>query len=178
MHLNGMGFKFGIMYSSTPVFEERQQFRQWWIWLIILMSALPLPTILLVQIIGGQPVGDKPVSTLALIILTLIISVPLIGVFFIARMETRIDLEGIHYGWNIFGISMNHLKWTDISDYSVVEYPFLGYGYRISGKYGTVYNVNGNKGLLVQKKDGSKIMIGTAKPKEMEQALQQLRLSA
>ncbi len=55
----------------------------------------------------------------------------------------------------------------EIEQLSLVKYNFLGYGIKTSKKYGTVYNVKGNQGVLIRLKHGRKYLLGTQKPTEL-----------
>jgi hypothetical protein len=47
-----------------------------------------------------------------------------------------------------------------------------GWGYRVGGKKsGIAFNVSGNMGVQIELKNGKKILLGTRKPKEAEEAL-------
>nr|MBP6978828.1 hypothetical protein [Lentimicrobiaceae bacterium] len=51
-----------------------------------------------------------------------------------------------------------------------------GWGYRMGGKKaGVAYNISGNMGLQLELKNGKKILLGTKKPVEMEEALKKAR---
>lgn len=51
----------------------------------------------------------------------------------------------------------------------VINYGFVGgWGIRLWTKYGTVYNVSGNKGLFIKLKNGKTMVIGTQKSQELE----------
>ncbi|PIB28303.1 hypothetical protein BFP77_10000 [Maribacter sp. 4U21] len=63
---------------------------------------------------------------------------------------------------------------SDVVTSKIVAYYFLGYGIRMSPKYGTVYNVKGNKGLAITLKKGKKILIGTQKPTALLLVMEQI----
>lgn len=59
-------------------------------------------------------------------------------------------------------------KWTDMKKAEVINYGFVGgWGIRLRTKYGTVYNIKGNKGLAIELLNGKKYLIGTQKETEM-----------
>ncbi|MBT8205578.1 MAG: hypothetical protein KJO20_09410, partial [Eudoraea sp.] len=63
---------------------------------------------------------------------------------------------------------------SEIASAEVVTYGFVGYGLRISLKYGTVYNIKGNKGLAIIMKDGKKYLIGTQHPAQVDEIIKHL----
>ncbi len=62
-------------------------------------------------------------------------------------------------------------KWSDIQSAKIIKYGFVGYGIRLSLNHGTVYNIKGNKGMLIQLKNGKKRLIGTQKPEELSKVI-------
>lgn len=72
-----------------------------------------------------------------------------------------------------FGILGNRkIEWIQIKSIKLIEYGFVGYGLRFSPKYGTVYNVKGNRGVAIDLIGGDKILIGTQKPTEIEKLIE------
>lgn len=56
--------------DKAILYSERQRFKQWWLWLILLgVNGLFLFGVFK-QVIGGQPFGDKPMSDAGLLIAT------------------------------------------------------------------------------------------------------------
>src|SRR5690554_7570605 len=53
-----------------------------------------------------------------------------------------------------------------------------GWGIRFTMKYGTVYNIKGNKGLFVKLKNGKTFIVGTQKPEELEKDRKSTRLNS
>ena len=51
------------------------------------------------------------------------------------------------------------------------------YGVRLGSKYGTVYNINGNKGLAIELKNGKKFMVGTQKAAELKNRLEKMTVA-
>ena len=68
------------------------------------------------------------------------------------------------------------MKWYEIEKADVVNYGFVGgWGIRPWTKYGTVYNIRGNKGLAIALFDGQRFVIGTQKEAELKKILLKLR---
>ena len=67
------------------------------------------------------------------------------------------------------------IPWTNIKHAEVINYGFVGgWGIRLGGTYGTVYNIKGRKGLSIELKDGHKFIIGTQKPEELRHFIKTL----
>lgn len=146
-------------------FKEEQKFTQWWLWLILLPIGL-LPIIgIYKQIILGEPFGDKPMPDIGLIIFTIFIF-SLLGLFKVMKLKTNIDNDKIEMSF--FPFVKKTTKWTDMKKAEVINYGFVGgWGIRLRTKYGTVYNIKGNKGLAIELLNGKKYLIGTQKETEM-----------
>jgi hypothetical protein len=156
-------------------FTEEQKMTQWWLWLLILgVSVLPFVGIYQ-QVYRGEPWGDKPSSDLGLIIMAgLMLS--LILLFWSFKLKTRIDNQGIRIKFVPF--VDRYFQWSEIQSAEVVNYGFVGgWGIRLGTKYGTVYNIKGNKGLALQMKSGQKYLVGTQKETELRSVLESLELS-
>ena len=63
---------------------------------------------------------------------------------------------------------------SDVLEAKSVDYDFVGYGIRLSIKYGTVYNVKGNQGLQITLKNGKKYLIGTQQPTKVNEVIEKL----
>jgi hypothetical protein len=164
--------------SDLALFTERQSFRQWWLWaILVLVNGIFLYAIV-VQIIGGQPVGDHPATDRGLIAM---FGLMLVATWFLAslRLDTRMTDEAIMIRFFPLHRKWRSYAWSDIRSAEVRQYSpimeFGGWGLRfsLSGK-GTAYNVAGNKGLQLVLHKGKKILIGTQKPEEMEEALKRI----
>lgn len=157
------------------LFQEKQHFRQWWIWLILIvfpafsiysswqqyLQAGSIGKVLLVN--GGE------LLVLGAII-TFILSI---------RLETIIREDGIDVRLFPLQIKMKHFQWQELNKVYVRQYSPLreygGWGLRwgIFGS-GTAYNISGNMGIQLVLQNGKKILIGTQKAEECQRILEQL----
>ncbi|WMI67768.1 hypothetical protein [Mangrovimonas sp. YM274] len=158
-----------------PQFNEHQKFTQWWLWLILIpIGALPLVGIYK-QIILNEPFGDKPISNLGLIGFACF-TFALLTLFFVMKLTTKINKDGIEM--RFFPFVKKTTKWSDIKTAELINYGFVGgWGIRLWTKYGTVYNMKGNKGLAIELLNGKKFLIGTQKETELKEVLKKLKLS-
>lgn len=159
-------------------FFEKQYFRQWWLFLIILPAPMVMAAVIFQQIVRGSPVGQNPAPDLALILISVFVLLSSILIFFI-RLDTQINETGIHFRLFPFHIKMKHYHWNDISEIYVRKYnpigEYGGWGIKGSKKFGKAYNVNGNMGLQIILKNGSKILLGTNKPVELEKVIESVK---
>ena len=155
-------------------FEERQYFRQWWIWL--LLGGLNAVTIyaFVQQVFLKNPVSGEPVNfIILLLILLLLLS---ISVFlWRVHLEIRMDDHALSYRWSpMMGKTFKTIPWERIRKQELIQYGYIGYGTRYCLQYGMIHNVKGDKGLQFVTNQDKKYLLGTQKPKEMATFLAEL----
>lgn len=160
------------------LYTEEQRIRQNPLWLVFLAGpVLFFWGLLIYQLSTGKLVGDRPVSNLPLSILSTVYTACALWSLFTIKLTTIINDTKLAYGWNIPTAELNEIPLADIREMTIIKYRFVGYGYRISRLYGTVYNVGGNTGLQIVRKSGEKILIGTCQEKQLEEIINHLKLT-
>jgi hypothetical protein len=160
--------------AAKIFFTERQRFKQWWLWLILLgVASVPLYGIIR-ELQATQPFADPEKN--GGIIISLVVLAAVIGLFFLLRLDTKITNDGISVRFFPFHTKSQEYKWQDIAQVYVREYSaiseFGGWGIRYgSGRTGKAYNVSGNHGIQLVFKNGTKILIGTNKLAQAAAAL-------
>jgi hypothetical protein len=164
--------------DNEILFSERQRFKQWWVWMILIgINALFLFGVYK-QVINGQQFGDKPMSDTGLL-LTTGLTVLITMLFASFRLDTIIKRDGIYVRFFPFHLSFKKYAWNTISKSFVRQYAAIseygGWGIRFNlfGN-GKAYNVSGNKGLQLEFNTNEKLLIGTCKPAELTQTLNTL----
>ena len=152
--------------KEEPLFYEEQKFTQWWLWLLLLL----IIGYLLFDLISFSYSSDE-IFTVGTIIFNTENLIPLILVclvillFLILKLKTTLSQDYIQISF--FPFFTKKWNWSEINTTDIVTYGFIGYGIRLSLKYGTVYNIKGNHGLAIHLKNGKKLMVGTQKPEEL-----------
>jgi hypothetical protein len=86
------------------------------------------------------------------------------------KLYTRIDAEGVHFRMTPFHFKEQVIYWDEIDQIHVRKYsPILeygGWGIRVGLRNGRAYNVRGNYGIQIVKKNGKRLLLGTQKPDE------------
>ena len=155
------------------LFEERQHFRQLWLW--VLMAGLNGVFIygIIQQIFLGKLFGDKPASDATLLISTFFLLALTAG-FMIMRLETRITKDGIDVRFYPVHRRYRHYSWPSLRYCYVRKYkPILeygGWGLRGMGS-NRALNTSGNKGIQLVTIDGLKLLIGTQNAEAVEKVL-------
>jgi hypothetical protein len=160
-------------------YYESQRFRQWWLWLIVVIAA-SLPVIILaVEHILDKSLSDHP-TTLREVLITTAFSA--VGLLLVASMklETRINGAGVHYRFVPFHFSYQSILWEEVAEAYIREYSPLreygGWGIRYGlGKSGRAYNVSGNMGLQLVLRSGKRVLIGTRQPEQIQEILHKLK---
>ncbi len=168
------------------IFEEQQMFRYSWSYWLLVTCTAPIAIGGLFgiyqQIILGQPLGDKPLNDTGLIIgtsLTLILVIGLILLFHFMVLKVYVDHSQINYSFFPFVRKTKSIGKSDIEKLEVRKYnpiwEYGGWGYRTRLGNGEAMNVKGNKGLQIKFKDGKKLLLGTQKSEELEEAVNTLQ---
>lgn len=166
--------------NPKTLFTERQKFKQWWLWLILLGINGIFFFGVYKQVIGKEQFGDNPMSNTGLLFatgVTLLISLVIIN----CRLDTIIKEDGIYVRFFPFHFKFKYYGWESLTKTFVRTYSpiaeYGGWGLRLGlfGK-GTAYNVSGNKGLQLEFSDGKKLLIGTNKPNEITATLTKIGL--
>ena len=146
------------------VFNETQQFTQWWLWLILAVSTLAVITKPVVLWIASDFKNHIVFGTSFWIgggtmILVLIL-------FIVFKLTTWIDEKGISYQFFPIHLKPKLLAWDKIEQIGTRKYKplieFGGWGYRW-GIGGKALNVKGNKGIQIKLQNGDSLLIGTQK---------------
>lgn len=162
------------------LFFEVQKQNQKWIWFLLVILGATILFGSIQQIIFNKPFGTHPVPDWGFIPIFALLSLAyylLLG----SRLYTEIGPDWIRYQYKPFHRKAKVLRRDQISEcyirlYSPIK-EFGGWGIRTSfkGKNGIAFNVSGKVGIQLELKDGRKILIGTNKGKEAQEALKSLQ---
>lgn len=153
--------------KENSTFYEKQSFRQWWLWLIIIF----LLGFTIYNFVDNNE-SFSSVEMIASFGVTAIIFI----LFFIIKLETKIDELGVRVRLFPFHLQFKYFPWKTIQKAYIREYSpigeYGGWGLRLGlfGK-GKAYNVSGNMGLQLIFNDNKKLLIGTQKSQEMRKFL-------
>lgn len=158
------------------MFEEKQRFDQWWIWLIT-FSAMIIPLALFLN----EWLNNNRFDAVLLIVVVFELLLVLLFKFAFV-LKTRIDSTGVHFQFFPFHLKLRTILWTEISSAYIRRYdPISEYGgWGVKGtwpfKNGRAYNVSGDEGLQLELVSGKKVLIGTNKKAELTEALNSLKV--
>lgn len=160
--------------TDTVRFDEKQQFRSKWLWLLLLIAAAPAWVIFVVQVIGGRPIGSEPAPDWALWIFFLLIGVGLLGLFWWMRLEVTVTDAHLRIRFRPFRAKV--IPHDQIAGAEAVTYSplgeFGGWGLRYRPGFGWAYNISGKQGVIVTLEDGRTMLIGSQRHEELAHALE------
>lgn len=154
------------------IFKEEQTYRGTWVMYLILM--LEIPTLILVSVVvltGESP--DRMEGMIALFAVSSIMAL-VMGLIFNIKLETRIDEKGIQYKYFPF-VKWRLIEKHEIQKANVVSFsPLTDHGgWGIKGNKTTkAFTVIGDTGLSIDLGEKKKILIGTQKPKELSEFIE------
>lgn len=148
-------------------FNEKQKFTDWGVGVILALIGLPLLMFVILYVVTK----DTEILTALGIVLFATFITALI--FFLPTLKTEITKKGIYLSFKPFTNRL--ISWNEIEEAEIITYSFVGYGWRLSFKYGKVYNIKGNKGLRLKLKNDKKLVIGTQQEKPLQKAMDQIK---
>ncbi len=168
------------------LFQEEQAFKYTWSWWVLIIVTLPVFGSLTYgfyqQILLGDPWGNNPMSDLTMVLVTSSTFVLLGGIiwlFQVMKLVIKVDEGTLSYSFFPFVSSMKNLHKGDVAEMYIRKYDpigeYGGWGYRTRWKKGKALNVSGKWGLQLIFPTGKKLLLGTQKPEELEQAIKQLK---
>lgn len=155
------------------LFEEQQQFRVTWIWVLIFLSVLSSVGITVGAIIAEEQKQQELWWVLGFVIL---FESALLYIFYITRFETVISTEGIYYKWWPFQRKGWFIPRDEITQIEIRKAPSMSYGYHWVRGFGKVHNLGPGKGLGLVLRNGKKLFLGTKRESLLETALNKLNL--
>ena len=145
-----------LAFARVTYFHEEQRFRESWLWLAIIATAIVVTLVT----VAAAPRGDLPA-----VLVGVGVSVIVAALFGLARLETTVTGDNVivafHGLWPTRRIAL-----ADIAEYAPKRYTVWdsgGWGVHL-GLSGMTYNVSGNEGIQFRLKNGSRSLVGTQRP--------------
>ncbi|MBN7811401.1 hypothetical protein J0A68_10560 [Algoriphagus sp. H41] len=148
------------------IFKEEQTYRGTWVFYAVIM--LEIPTLVLVSVLTLTSKTERQEALLALVIVASIMALA-VALLTNIKLETRIDDKGIHFKYFPF-VRWRLIERSQIKNATIITFnPLMDHGgWGIKGNRETkAYTILGDTGLLVDGGEKKKVLIGTQKPKEL-----------
>ena len=162
--------------ENETTFHEEQQFRQMWVWIILIIPTIILWYIAIQELVFGNTVGNSNMSKEMMFAFWFGFGVLFPLFFYKLKLITQVRRDGlyikfapIHFSFK--KIQLDNLKRNFVRNYDPIgEYGGWGIKY---GKNGKVYNVSGNRGVQLEFMDRKNILSGSQKPDQLNSAIEQ-----
>jgi hypothetical protein len=146
-------------------FHEEQRFGGW-VWAVLVIIAVPV----IIAAIGLA--GRDPAALAAILVGPLVVAL-ITALFAFAKLVTDVDERGIHVSFHLLWPARD-IPLADVQRAHAMEYSpmwdYGGWGVRLSGR-GWAFNTGGAEGVLVETKSGKRIMIGSRRARDLEEAI-------
>jgi Family of unknown function (DUF6141) len=160
-------------------FRETQQFRQPWLWALLVSLALLevgiFGSAMVRQLVFRRPWGDRPMSNEGLMLLgslMILMAVALPILFYKMALVVEARDDGLHCSFFPFvrrTIAFKDIERCEARSYNpLTEYG--GWGIRF-GRGGKAYNVSGNRGVQLELSGGERLLLGSQRPVELAAAI-------
>mgnify|MGYP001821635815 CR=1 FL=1 len=154
-------------------FEERQHFRQPWIWALILLVAGIGWWALVQQVVLDQPFGSNPGPDWLVWLLWLVVGLGLPALFLWAHLRLTVTDEAVIISYRPF--TRRRIELLEILGANAREYDALreygGWGIKGWSREKRAYNVSGSEGVELFLRDGRTVMLGSQRADELAAAI-------
>jgi len=149
------------------------------LWLRVLVGLsmiwiVPLSIVELVKESSGQG-SSEVLAVILLIVAGVVLPIGIGGLFWVLKLETEVRPDGLYIRYFPFHIHFKRFSTDDLSEYYARTYrpiwEYGGWGIRYSFGKGKAYNVSGNKGVQLVFKSGKRLLIGSQRAEELEEAI-------
>jgi hypothetical protein len=159
--------------ADVPAFREVQRATQWWLRLLVLGLAALAWWAFVQQVVLGKPFGNHPVSDGLVWALWIAFAFGGPLLLFVWRMIVEVHPGELVVRY--IPIYRRRIPLAEIEAHEAVTYrPLLewgGWGLRWFPGRGWVYSVSGNRGVQLELTGGRRLLIGSARPEELDRAL-------
>jgi hypothetical protein len=152
-------------------FDEHQEFRQWWLVLLLAVVVVASWAPLVAELIFGDDTLEDPLWVLVLVG---VVGLVLPGWVLWVRLETTVDAEAVHIRYRGLFVR-RRIVFSDIERFEAVTYrpiaEYGGWGIRRRGKGKMAYSTSGNQGVRLYLADGKEVLIGSQMAEELVAAM-------
>lgn len=155
-------------------YQEVQQFRQPWLWLVLLISSSLSLYTGIYPFLAGKSLANAPVQEIVLFIFGVLFGLGLPLIFSRAKLIAEVRSDGLYISYFPFLLSVEKISFSALKSYAVRTYRPLreygGWGIRYGAK-GKAFNVSGNRGVQLELIGGERVLIGSRSPEAFVSAI-------
>lgn len=160
--------------NTTLLYREVQQFRQLWIWIVLLFSSIAALTAAAMPFLVGSDWPENWILNLILILFGIIFGILFPILFYIAALIAEVRSDGLYLSFYPLLFAPILIPFENIVRCEVRTYHPLreygGWGIRYGPK-GKAYNVSGDRGVQLELANGERILIGSGNPEALIRAI-------
>lgn len=153
-------------------YREVQQFRQFWLQLLLALVAGIAWYAFLQQAVFGIPFGNNPAPEILIWVIWLAFGFGLPIFIYYVELIVEVKENGILI--RFFPLHSRFIRFEDLESYEVRKYhpirEYGGWGIRWGSK-GWAYNVSGNKGVQLELSNGKRLLIGSHNPERLAEMI-------
>ncbi|GAB3537400.1 hypothetical protein GCM10027443_30290 [Pontibacter brevis] len=166
------------MAEQKILFRERQRFKQFWLWVVVLSVAAIFWAGFVSQVLLGGSFGSNPVSNVQLIVFFVLIGLGLPVFFYSMRLTTVVHPGELQVRFWPFHLRPKRIQLHSVRDYARVTYnpigDYGGWGIRWSFR-GKAYNMSGNEGVQLLFYNQKPLLIGSQNAAALFEAIRQAK---
>lgn len=159
---------------EPPAFTEVQRFTQIWMWVVIFFSDL---FALGIGRLAAYDPKTSPTDRIVVICLVSFVAALPIVLMLVMKMQVDVRSDSIALKFSPFHITPRIFELSTIASAEAVTYrPMIdygGWGLRKNRQGDYIYNVRGDRGVLLTFKDGKKLTIGSQRPDDLAREISQ-----
>lgn len=156
--------------EEKVLFQESQHFSRLWLSILLIVVwgifLFIIPTQDYSEIRSISDIGAIFTPVMASIVLLFLISI---------RLDTQIKEDGVYVRFFPISLKYGKYSWRMLDKIFVRKYSpvfeYGGWGIRGITNRNRAFNIRGNQGIQLVKKNGNKLLIGTQKPEEVRDVL-------
>jgi len=151
-----------------------------WLRLLVGLSMIWIVPVSIVQLIKDSPGQGSPevLPVILLILAGVVVPIGIGGLFWVLKLETEVRPDGLYVRYFPFHIHFKRFGREELSEYYARAYrpiwEYGGWGIRCGFGKGKAYNVSGNKGVQLVFKSGKRLLIGSQRAEELEEAIRSI----
>lgn len=162
--------------KNNIIFHEEQQFRQTWVWIILILSTISLWYIAIQELIFNNAVGSGDMSKEMMFAFWLGFGILFPFFFYKLKLTTQVRQDGLYIKFAPIYLSFKKIKLDNLKKHYVRSYDpireYGGWGIKY-GKMGKVYNVSGDRGVQLEFTEKKGLLIGSQKSEQLDNAIKQ-----
>lgn len=164
--------------ARTILFQEKQRFRQFGLWTMVLGLAAIFWVGFIYQVLLGGAFGHNPVSDVEFSVLFAVVGIGLPLFFYKMSLTTEVLPGLLQVRFSPFHLKPVRVPLHLVRNYEEVVYSpisdYGGWGIRWGGS-GQAYNMSGNEGVRLLFYHKKPLLIGSQKAHDLYQAIRQAK---